>query len=500
MNLAISKKLIYILPGVLTILLISLFVVIFFFGGEYLSPQNEVICNSLKDSGGANNIVFFATKENAEKYSNYLMTIEPFSSYKNEFNFFYIDSLVPICSLYKQVALFCYTADLIKIASYCPSDYIIVLSEADSAIRSSAYTNVLSINTEHPLSVLAHEMGHAYANLAEEYVDENAKIPRGSLNCVSECKKFMDKSDGCFQGCTKQAMHRSIDNGLMRTLQAPRYGIFDESIIEKKIIREKEKNARPSAITGNIIKIERRCENEKYYFIEGLYNKEEGNLYIKQKGIRKGCVGSNGEGGFKYSILDEKGKIRAEGTFNPESIFTDSPGEEQINGETFESTETFVLRLPIVGAQILEVQTEAQKFQIELADANLQPFINENNPGDYKDSFIIGGEEVPSTPLGKILSGGGEGSKSDGYSGESIPPPDKGKEPKTEGGGSYVGGYTGLVATGLVTLAEKSKNSRPILSVSILIIILAMFLVYKRFLSNSKKSIKIKSSNEKSSE
>lgn len=482
----ISKKLVLILPVVLFVLIVALVAVVFFFNGKYLSPQNEVVCNSLKDSGGANSIVFFATKENAEKYSDYLMTVEPFSSYKGEFNFFYIDSLVPICSLYKQAALFCYTADLVKVASSCPSDYIVVLSEADSAIRSSAYTNVLSINTAHSLSVFAHEIGHTYANFAEEYVEESAKTPRGSLNCAAECEDFEGRADSCFEGCTKQSLYRSIENGLMRTLQSSEYGSFDESIIEQKILREKAK--KPNTITGNVIKVERRCENENYYFIEGLYDKAEENLYIQQKGVRKGCVGSNGEGGFKYSVVDENGKVRAEGTFNPESIFTDAPGEKEISGETFESAETFVLRLPVIGAQILEVQTEAQKFQVDLTDANLQPFTNENNPEDYGDSFTKGGTEVPSTPFGKILN------KDDGSAAEQsddsvggAPPPDK--EPETEGDGSYVGGsYTGLVATGLVTFAQKSKNSRPALSFLMAFLILAMFFIYKRFLTSSKKN------------
>lgn len=479
MNKKISKKLVIILPVVLFILLL-LFIGIFFFDISNLSPQEQVICNSLKDSGGSTNIVFFATKENAEKYSNYLTTVRPFSSYKDEFNFFYIDSLIPICKEYKGVAVFCYSEDLVKVASACPSDYIAVLSQADSALRSSSYTNVLSINTAHPLTVFVHEIGHSYANFAEEYLDENAKIPRGSLNCVSECEDFGDKADGCFQGCTKQSLYRSTENGLMRTLQAQTYGKFNEFILEEKILREKEKT---TSLTGRAITVERRCENEKYYFVEGFYNKEEEKLYIKNKEIRKGCIGSNGEGGFKYKIIDEEGNVIAEGTFNPESIFTDAPGENEIIGETFESTETFVLRVPIIGkTQILEVEIEAQKFQVELAETTLEPFTNENEDTfeDYSDSFTEGGTEVPSTPLGKILNK--EGSSQSGDS-SGIPPPGNDKELETEEGGSYTGG----VYTGFITLIKDSKNSRLFLSILIIILIVLIFFIYKKFLSNNKK-------------
>src|SRR3989344_8390578 len=80
-----------------------------------LSPEYKTsTCNTLKfSSTSAINLVFFADKEGAEKYSNSLLSISPLNKNKDSFNIYYITDNVE-CELYKNTALFCHSRELIK--------------------------------------------------------------------------------------------------------------------------------------------------------------------------------------------------------------------------------------------------------------------------------------------------------------------------------------------------------------------------------------------------
>src|SRR3989344_8432036 len=129
---------------------------------------NEIeSCKAIFNSGNDKmNIVFLSSQKEAEQYSNSLFNIEPFKTNKNNFNVFYIDEYTPKCELYQSIALLCYSKEIIRKASSCPNDFIIVLDFQPVSIRSSSFINVLSINKNHPKTVLAHEFAHSLANLA----------------------------------------------------------------------------------------------------------------------------------------------------------------------------------------------------------------------------------------------------------------------------------------------------------------------------------------------
>ena len=95
-------------------------------------------------------------------------------------------------------------------------------------VRSSSYMNVLSINSQNQKTIIAHEFGHNFAYLADEYVP--AKLPRKARNCVASCEKFSDKKDGCFEGCSKENYFRSVNSGIMKSLLSNDYGLFNEII------------------------------------------------------------------------------------------------------------------------------------------------------------------------------------------------------------------------------------------------------------------------------
>jgi hypothetical protein len=287
-------------------------------------------CNVLKDSGGAHNIVFISDETSSKEWMEYFLAQRPYNSYKDSFNFYYIDSFEPECELYKGIAFLCYSRDLIKKASVCPNDIIVVLKEGESSIRSSAYMNVVSLNVNLPKSVFIHEFAHVFANLADEYIP--ASIPRGSENCQTNCKEFEE----CFEGCSKNNFYRSIEKGVMRTLSSTTYGEFNEKLILEEIVPNNQ-------ITGSVIKEQKNCEEEEYYLIQGSY---ENGLKILSKSLERGCFGGNGAGDYNVQLIKNSGEKIFEEDFNPELIFTDTQTGEIIDGGTFESDKDFYLKIP----------------------------------------------------------------------------------------------------------------------------------------------------------
>ena len=221
--------------------------------------------------------------------------------------------------------------------------------------------NVMSLNSNHELTVFAHEFGHTFVNLAEEYTP--AKIPSGSRNCVSDCSKFGEKAEGCYGGCSKEDYYRSVNNGIMRSLYSNNYGTFDEFLLQEKI------NKNTNMLTGLAIASDNiDCSKNKYYLIEGNYKENKINLI--EKSIEQGCPGNNGAGNFNYNLILEDNS-QFSGEFNPELIFTDVQEEtqNQINGQTFDSNINFILKVPFIeNSKTLEISRDNQI----LSQINLQ--------------------------------------------------------------------------------------------------------------------------------
>jgi hypothetical protein len=176
--------------------------------------------------------VFIISDDNniGKQYSNYFLDSKPYNMYKDKFNFIYSDNISIDCELYRNIAVLCYSEKVSK-----SSDYIVVIDNSfTSNIRSSAYLNMISLNAKHPKTVLLHEFGHVLGGLSDEYIP--SQLPLKATNCVNDCSKFNNLNDGCFQGCAQNNLYRSIDNGVMKTLNSNDYGTYDNSVIENKII------------------------------------------------------------------------------------------------------------------------------------------------------------------------------------------------------------------------------------------------------------------------
>src|SRR3989344_213015 len=226
-------------------------------------PVATEICKSIEYNGEDRiDILFISSEEDAKHYTDVLLSTEPYKGKRNYFNTRVIEQEVE-CKDYKGIAILCNTKEIQELAKQCPHDYIVVIKEAPKNIRSSAYGNVLSINKVHEDSVLIHEFGHAFGNLAEEY--GGAKIPSGSKNCQSSCDKFKSPIDSCEQECSQSNYYRSIPAGVMRTLVTSNYGIFNTELLIKLLEKNKPKDA---GVTGSAIESQKEQCNDELVSIE----------------------------------------------------------------------------------------------------------------------------------------------------------------------------------------------------------------------------------------
>lgn len=358
------------------IILVSLLVIVAFLAyliftrTEIAYSPSAVLeeCKSVSYNGENKiNLVMFASKETADEYASSLFSFSPYKENSDSFNVYYIDSYSPECSLYQNAALLCNSRETIKKAASCPNDYIIVIKDSSPAIRSSTYSNIVSINSIQPATVFVHEFSHALATLADEYVP--ASLPRSSKNCVSSCDKFAN-SKSCFKGCSKADYYRSVDSGIMKTLFSQKLGDFDEELIKQKISEQAK-----TTITGKAISQAESCQSEQYYLLEG--NFAEKNIEIISKTIEQGCLGSNGAGPFTYSIIKSDETKLQIGEFNAELIFTDiqNSGENSISGGSTDYEGNFYLKIPVIeNAKSLEITTPEKKtISVNLADKGARP-------------------------------------------------------------------------------------------------------------------------------
>lgn len=319
-------------------------------------------CRVLVDNGPDRiNVVFFSDGETAQEYIDYFLDFPPINRNRKAFNFYFINSPVD-CTIYQGKALFCHSRELIKKAALCPNDIIVVIKEEDRSIRSSAYGRVMSINRAHRLSVFAHEFGHVFSFLAEEYVP--AKLPDKAPNCVEKCDDFDGPVDECVEGCSEGNFWRSIPNGIMRSLGAGGFGKFNDILIEERIFditglesEEVLDYVGPPIGTGSIIfdlfgdsiyPTTSECKDEEYLLFEGAYPKPGEKAKKIIHSFETGCAGGSGNGGFDFEFLRGVDETISRGQFNARYVFTISDEEGFINGEVYdESDVNFILTMPV---------------------------------------------------------------------------------------------------------------------------------------------------------
>ncbi len=377
-----GKTLTIIILFAIVLALIPVLVIVSFQLKPKGSPQPLQLeeCKTLSYTDEANiDVLFISEKNDAEKYKDFILNTPPFDSNKDRFNFYYIDSYSPECEIYKGVAVLCRGKELTKKAASCPSDYIIVIKDIDdSSIRSSTLNNIVSINSNHPLTVFTHEFGHAFANLADEYIP--ATIPAGSKNCASSCDKFFQETDGCFNGCSDDSHFRSIDNGLMRTLSNNNYGVYNKKIIEEFLSKNKNNFISGSAISDYI---DSDCSSNRYYLVEGYFS--YGNYSVVSVSIEQGCPSSILNGDYNYSIILDGNNLE-QGLFNVDKFWTEGPSYTSdtdlghIDGgyENYEGSVYTPIPFIENAENIKIIDPDGQIYDIDIKEINSFPCLIEN--------------------------------------------------------------------------------------------------------------------------
>jgi uncharacterized protein (UPF0333 family) len=219
----------------LTAIIILIAVIVFLWVSPLKSPPTGTCKNIIVNTGDKKINIVYLTDNVDEKeiknFTDYFLNIKPFSSSKEKFNFYYAGKAN--CTRIEDYVL-CYSRTTIQQSSICPNNYVIVLTDQPSEVRSSAYINLISLNINSPYALLLHEFGHSFANLADEYTPSN--IPRGSQNCNKKCPIYGDIQT-CFLGCSKENYYRSTENSVMRALDTEDFGELNNLLIQKNLDR-----------------------------------------------------------------------------------------------------------------------------------------------------------------------------------------------------------------------------------------------------------------------
>jgi hypothetical protein len=172
--------------------------------------------------------------------------LEPFKSNRNKFNFYMVDQEMDLGCTFQGYVM-CNNYQVKKAASGCPHEFVFVLIDRNkmmdflSPIRSSAVSNIANINTADVPSVVMHEFGHSFADLADEYVDDyylgirfdGERYP----NCdARDCSKWTGtQGTYCIQGCSTNSYYRGTQSSLMRSLSDEYFGPINEKAINEKL-------------------------------------------------------------------------------------------------------------------------------------------------------------------------------------------------------------------------------------------------------------------------
>ena len=266
-------------------------------------------CNLIDGKPGKNKIKFVFVPSGYQDYLSFekdvkkilsldsgILSIEPFSSKKDEFSFLAVDSKGVRCNVGcngQPSFVCCNDKQVYEEASRCNFDSILVLVNDNNLCgQAGSYAKICAGHEKAGL-VATHEIGHSFADLADEYVYEDiyghyqiefSEAP----NCAEAgCNKWSTIGEGCFEGCTENSLYRPTETSIMRDAGVPWFNIVSENQINSII-----KNYAVS-----------RIETEKSFYVGLEYNNEE--IEIDSVAIKPvSPVITNQKTDYTYSIKD----------------------------------------------------------------------------------------------------------------------------------------------------------------------------------------------------
>ncbi|MBR9705957.1 hypothetical protein GOV14_02905 [Candidatus Pacearchaeota archaeon] len=237
-----------------------------------------------------------------------LLSKNPFKSNRDKFSFSVVNTNVDLecevgCNDVSTLVC-CNTQKVKKEAMNCHHDSIFVLLNNSQLCGSaSSYAKICAKNENSQL-ILMHELGHSFADLADEYVYSNyfgdydvGKIDKA--NCDTEtCSKWQQITTGCYPGCTYDSLYRSVEDQSVMFDLYPEYN----AVSRDKIIRlvndytQKENEA------------ESLLPDKKSYVVSMRYHNGEidaGDVFLMP--VKSGFSYKSSK--YNYSIKDDSGNI-----------------------------------------------------------------------------------------------------------------------------------------------------------------------------------------------
>lgn len=312
---------------------------------EFGDPSEKIDIVFLGDN--YDNLGDFITK--TEDYVEKWPTLEPYNEFPDSFNFYRIEDFVDLGCTYDE-AIICDNKKVKSAAKLCPHDHIAVLTDIygnerlSSSLRSSAWLNIIHLNTEDDWLVFPHEIAHVAYDFADEY-DYAGSITWDAPNCDSDtgaCSKFSVIEDyGCYLGCSDMAHSRDEEKGIMRDYWhgSKRYGSYNEWYIENVlggvVISGVGEGLQFSPVSVLIIEgscSPESCNFEDFYKSAG-YPDGENRLEDLQNGIyvKNGDYSSMIESTVRYTDFGDEGNVEIPDSFLFSFIvpFDEIDGEEE---------------------------------------------------------------------------------------------------------------------------------------------------------------------------
>lgn len=168
----------------------------------------EAACNKLKSSeelAGKINIVFIPAgfsqtdfdnnifQNKTQKLIDDFLSVDPFSEYKNAFNFYYINSDVLKCRLSEVKDNLCKKTEVLQLSQACGglNNFIVVYG----SVYTEASGQIIYMSGLDHGKILAHEFAHAFGGLNDEYfrgsnVKDATLINCDHVGCPKWCSSY----------------------------------------------------------------------------------------------------------------------------------------------------------------------------------------------------------------------------------------------------------------------------------------------------------------------
>ncbi|MFH1802133.1 MAG: M64 family metallopeptidase [archaeon] len=335
------------------------------------SPTNDKINFLILPYGYSDLEAFKQDAQDVILGKNSIYGIEPFKSNFDRFSFSFVEPTEDLeCEVGCkgiETMVCCNDARVVDTASQCHYDGIIVLINSDEGCGTASFYTKLCGKSSKAGLILAHELGHSFGGLADEYVYQDYfdsyNIPDSLIlsmpNCDTEgCEKWAGITDQCFEGCTSPNLYRPSPNSIMRYLSFGKFNEVSQTSLQEEVNRHVIQEAQ----------LDYKDPNLKSYYVNLHY--EDGNIQlgpVTALPVKPGIISTTG-----YFTANLRGKNGAllHTTKIPLPIF-ELPALEISDKPIVLQKITLPVILPFTpNAQSIEIVADARI----VATASLSPF------------------------------------------------------------------------------------------------------------------------------